>query len=166
MSRAFVRETDAGEPAPERAVSPHPNHVTPRGLAALEAQAAMLGAECHALAGDETPAAAARRDAVARDLRWLAQRLAGAIVARPGAAPPGRVAFGSVVTLAEPGGATRTVAIVGEDEADAARGLVSWVSPLAKALADAAKGDVVTWRRPAGDLDLEILAVDTDGALR
>jgi transcription elongation GreA/GreB family factor len=33
------------------------------------------------------------------------------------------------------------------------------VSPLARALAKARVGDVITWRRPAGDLDLEILAI-------
>ena len=45
MSRAFVRESDqdAGELA-ERPVNAHPNFVTPRGLAAIEAQVRELDA--------------------------------------------------------------------------------------------------------------------------
>jgi transcription elongation GreA/GreB family factor len=46
--------------------------------------------------------------------------------------------------------------IVGEDEADPKQGRISWVSPLAKALNGASVGDTVTWKRPTGDLGLEI----------
>jgi transcription elongation GreA/GreB family factor len=49
--------------------------------------------------------------------------------------------------------------IVGEDEADVAQGKISWVSPLAKALLNARVGDVVTWRRPVGDKELQILSI-------
>ncbi len=54
----------------------------------------------------------------------------------------------------------RSFAIVGEDEADAAAGKVSWVSPLARALLGSSVGDIVTWRRPTGDVELEIVAID------
>ena len=57
-------------------------------------------------------------------------------------------------------GEERVFAIVGEDEADAAVGKVSWVSPLASALLGARVDDVVTWRRPNGSADLEILSID------
>ena len=56
-------------------------------------------------------------------------------------------------------GTRRKFEIVGEDEADAAVGKLSWVSPLARALTDAKKGDAVVWKRPAGDLELEILSI-------
>ncbi|MDX1401913.1 MAG: GreA/GreB family elongation factor, partial [Kiloniellales bacterium] len=46
-----------------------------------------------------------------------------------------------------------------EDEADPASGKVSWVSPLAKALNGSKVGDVVVWRRPSGDLELEVLKI-------
>lgn len=46
--------------------------------------------------------------------------------------------------------------IVGEDEADPSKGLVSYLSPVAKALLGAAKGDVV--RLGAGDA--EIIAIE------
>jgi transcription elongation GreA/GreB family factor len=163
MSRAFVKETDEGAPPPERAPSPHPNYVTRRGLRLLEEAAAALAAERETLlaAGDE-PAAAERRAVVERDLRYLAQRIASAIPVAPDTVPPGRVAVGRRVMLAEPDGRERTVTIVGEDEADAGAGLVSWVSPLGRALADAETGDLVTWKRPAGDIELEILSVEPD----
>jgi transcription elongation factor GreB len=41
---------------------------------------------------------------------------------------------------------------------------VSWVSPLARALLHAKRGDRVTWERPSGDLDLEVVAIDYPGA--
>ena len=48
---------------------------------------------------------------------------------------------------------------MGEDEADIERGMVSWISPLARALTGARVGEAVTWRRPAGDRELEIVAI-------
>jgi len=51
------------------------------------------------------------------------------------------------------------VRIVGLDEVDPARGRVSWVSPIARALLRGREGDVVTLRTPAGPEDLEILSV-------
>ena len=49
--------------------------------------------------------------------------------------------------------------VVGVDEVDAARGRVSWVSPIARALLKARAGDVVTLRAPGGDETIEILEV-------
>jgi transcription elongation factor GreB len=57
-------------------------------------------------------------------------------------------------------GSDRSFAIVGEDEADLATGKVSYVSPLARALLGAHVGDTVTWRRPAGDVQLTVTALD------
>ena len=36
---------------------------------------------------------------------------------------------------------------------------MSWVSPLARALVGAKVGQSVTWKRPAGDLELDILSI-------
>jgi len=52
-----------------------------------------------------------------------------------------------------------TFAVVGEDEADPARGRISWVSPLARALAEARVGDAVVWKRPTGEVELTIVAI-------
>ena len=67
--------------------------------------------------------------------------------------------------LSEPGedhGVQRRIRIVGDDEADAAVGDVSWASPLAHTLIGARVGDAVIWRRPAGEAEIEILAVQYD----
>ncbi len=52
-----------------------------------------------------------------------------------------------------------TFAIVGEDEADASQGRISWVSPLAAALMEARVGDTVAWPRPGGAVELTIVSI-------
>jgi transcription elongation factor GreB len=162
MSRAFVREPDGdqvGDDLPELPVSPHPNYVTPGGLAALAARVADARARRGAAAkrGDLTgKLALAQMD---REIRYLEARVKSAIPVDPATQPRDQVAFGATVEAAEPDGRVRTFRIVGEDEADPAAGLISWISPLARAAAGATVGDVVTWRRPAGEVDLEIVAV-------
>ena len=49
--------------------------------------------------------------------------------------------------------------IVSEDEADIGLNTVSFASPLAKALIGHKVGDSVRWKRPAGDLNLEIITI-------
>ena len=66
--------------------------------------------------------------------------------------------FGSTVVLEKPGGGRIEYQFVGEDEADPAKGWVSWASPLARALMNAREGDVVTWMRPSGGVELEVVA--------
>ncbi|MND03721.1 Transcription elongation factor GreA [compost metagenome] len=58
--------------------------------------------------------------------------------------------------LLDEAGAPHRFTIVGEDEADVVKNRISWVSPLASALLNRSAGDVITWRRPAGDMELEI----------
>jgi transcription elongation GreA/GreB family factor len=143
MSRAFVREGE-GEPEalPERAVSSHPNFVTPRGLKALEARVHELEAQRTAarVAGD-----IAGRAAVERELRYWSARRASARLVEPAAATE-RVRFGMRVTLELASGATQAFRLVGEDEADAAQGLISWVAPLANALLGRTAGDSVPFQ--------------------
>ena len=59
--------------------------------------------------------------------------------------PPGsaEVRFGSTVTIARADGRTQTWRIVGEDEADPAKGTLSYVAPLARALIGHVAGDEV-----------------------
>ncbi len=98
MSRAFVKKDDADggiEPLPDRPVSPHPNIVTPEGLAAIERTLADLH-ERHAAAikADDRTAQAG----VAHDLRyWSARRASAQVVKAPDA--PSEVAFGTHVTI-------------------------------------------------------------------
>jgi transcription elongation GreA/GreB family factor len=141
MSRAFVKESDdAGEALPELAVSPHPNFVTPAGLRLVEARIAALGAELKAARAADDKSLLAR---VNRDLRYWTQRRATARVVPP-VAKPDVVRFGVSARLRYvDDGAEARFEIVGEDEADPAHGLVSFVSPLAKALLGKRVGDEV-----------------------
>ena len=161
MSRAFVNE-DAGADRPdlpELPVPPGPNIVTPRGLAALQERIAQRQADLAALKArpdrlDKLPEAAAERD-----LRWLEARRKAAVVIDPAAHALSEVAFGLAVTVADEDGQETTYEIVGEDEADATRQRIAPNSPLARALLGAQVGDVVTWKRPSGPLELEVLRI-------
>ena len=78
-----------------------------------------------------------------RELGHLSRRMKAAKVVDPAAQiDRGRVYFGATVTIADEDDATRTVTLVGEDEADASAGRISWRSPLAHALKGANIGDV------------------------
>lgn len=167
MSRAFVKEEDSGAPGdlPERPVSEHPNLVTPAGLRQLEEAVGALEEQRLALLAQGDDAMAQERLAhIDRDLRYYEARLASAQPVEPAAQPRDEVAFGAAVTVAQPGGADRTFTIVGEDEADSKNGKISHVSPLAQALLGAKPGDDVTWKRPAGDLQLTVRSIVYDGA--
>lgn len=162
MSRAFVKESDGEElddGAPERPVSPHPNYVTPAGLAQLQSKVGELSEERRRLLGDDGVGAKQQLRHVERELRYYDERVAGAIRVDPSIQPADRVHFGATVELEDEAGDMLRYTIVGEDEADAAHGKISWVSPLAKALLNAEIGDTVTWKRPAGDKGLHILAI-------
>ncbi|HZB89800.1 MAG TPA: GreA/GreB family elongation factor [Stellaceae bacterium] len=163
MSRAFVNESDSDartEALPELPVSPHPNYVTRRGLKQLEERlAAAQGEQRRLAAAPDSPEKELRVAHVARDIRYLETRLERAIPVDAAQQPADEVAFGAVVDVVDSAGARHRFAIVGEDEADAEHGKVSWVSPLARALIGAGVGDVVQWRRPAGQVALEIEAI-------
>ncbi|HWP01768.1 MAG TPA: GreA/GreB family elongation factor [Methylococcus sp.] len=162
MSRAFVKERDgeeAPDSLPQRPVSPHPNYMTPAGLAELQAKVAELLREKARLSGEDSMDAVQRLRSVERELRYYEGRVASAIVADPATQPRDRVHFGATVEVEDETGAVSRYTIVGEDEADAARGRISWVSPLARALLGAEVGESVTWRRPAGDKELIVRAI-------
>lgn len=163
MSRAFVKEddTEAGaELVPERVPSDLPNYVTPRGHALLVRQVEDLRAKREAaLALADEAERKSELAHVDRDLRYFLHQSESAIVVDGHNLPQNEVHFGSRVTVAGEDGAETTYVIVGEDEADLANGLLNFASPLARALVKAKVGDSVTWKRPAGDVELEILGV-------
>ncbi len=163
MSRAFVTEPDveAGADAlPELPQSPHPNYVTPQGLRLLEERLAdAQERQRRLLEAADDPASQLHLAHVGREIRYLEARLERAILIDPASSPAEEVAFGAVVEVIDPTGEHREFTIVGEDEADVEQGKVSWVSPLARALIGSGVGDVVVWRRPAGEVELEIEAV-------
>ncbi|HEX7112327.1 MAG TPA: GreA/GreB family elongation factor [Mizugakiibacter sp.] len=162
MTRAFVKESDASTELPELPLSPHPNYVTPRGLALLRARRERARAEVERLSaqnGDSDTLTLAHAE---RELRWLDARIGGAILVEVPSQPSDRVAFGCSVEVEDADGHRARYRIVGEDEADAAHGLISWVSPLARALVGARVGDAVAWQRPAGDLVVEVIGIRHD----
>lgn len=95
-----------------------------------------------------------------RRVRFLRKRLEQAEVVDPAARGAcGQVFFGATVTVCNDDGDESTYAIVGVDEADVARGHISWVSPLARALLKLFEGDVARLQTPGGCVELEVVKV-------
>jgi transcription elongation factor GreB len=94
-----------------------------------------------------------------RRVRFLIKRLEGAEVVQSSGRDTDQVFFGAAVRVRSASGDERTVTILGVDEADPARGVVSWISPIARALLKARAGAIVTVRTPGGDERIEILEV-------
>ena len=146
MSVAFTREEDLEATAADladRPISPHPNLVTPQGLAMIEAELASARAAYTAaqvkgsIESDRTAMARATRD-----LRYWSARRASAQLVEP-TQDDGAVRFGGSVSIEREDGRAQTWRIVGEDEADPAAGSVSHVSPLARAVVGKRVGDEV-----------------------
>jgi len=148
MSVAFRRESDEEhlEPKFERPIAPGPNLVTPRGLDLIRAEVARLEATI-------ADAPAEDIEALRRDLRYWHTRAATAELAPP--PEEGEAGIGSRVTFQQ-GTTTRTVEIVGGDEADPASGRVGFQAPLARALIGAMEGESVDF---AG-ATLQVLTVE------
>ena len=151
MSVAFRRDGDEEhlEPRFELPIPPGPNFVTRQGLRLTEARVAELEARLACLA-DEAEIASTRRE-----LRYWRTRKATAELVEP---PDGScVAFGCRVTIAMAGG-TRTIAIVGDDEARPAEGLLAYSAPLSRAIMDCEIGDRADF---AGKSEaIEIIAIE------
>lgn len=95
-----------------------------------------------------------------RRLTFLSRRMKAAQIVDPAEQhDKDRIYFGATVTLIDEEDQQRIVTLVGEDEADASSGRVSWVSPMANALKRAEVGDCRTVRLPAGPKDYEIVEI-------
>lgn len=145
MAVAFTREEDYESQAadlPDRPISPNPNLVTATGLAAIEAE--LASARAAYAAAQVEGGVSADRTAMARatrDLRYWSARRASAQLTEP-VCDPDVAQFGRTVEFERDDGRRQAFRIVGEDEADPAKGSVSYVSPLAGALLGKAVGDV------------------------
>lgn len=72
----------------------------------------------------------------------------------------GKVMFGTTVELADiDTGDEFKYQIVGEDEADSKKGLISYSSPIARALIGKNQGDIAQVQAPSGIRELEIVKV-------
>ncbi|HJQ16202.1 MAG TPA: transcription elongation factor GreB [Allosphingosinicella sp.] len=97
---------------------------------------------------------------VDRRIDWLSKRMAKARVTDPSRQEDRSHAwFGATVTLVDDEDKERVITLVGDDEADAGEGRISWNSPLARALRGAAVGDVRRVRLPSGEKDYELVAI-------
>ena len=162
MSRAFVKEPDGDQVAddqPEIPQSPNPNYITQAGALKHKEKLAALREEHGGLISDTDLSNTVRLTQIEREIRFLQGRIERAIVVDPSEQPANRVCFGATIKVEDEHTSVHEFTIVGEDEAIAAEGKVSWVSPLARALLGRSVGDDVTWRRPSGDTELTILSI-------
>jgi len=143
MSRAFVKESSESARPPERMVDEGPNLVTPEGMAQIDGHIARIE---DAL---KTETNVLLRETLERDLRYWTLRKASAEIVPPSSGDT--VSFGSKVTI-ERKGRQQTFRIVGVDEADPAKGLISFRSPLAAAVMSARVGDMIEAGKPLGDI--------------
>lgn len=148
MSRAFVKE-DGPEPdenPPEKPLSPNPNYVTPRGARLLQEEEARITAELSTLTGAQADAVKRKRKReLERDLRYIRARLETAILVDPANLPKDEIRFGARVALKNAGGESRTLKIVGEDEAEQGGELVPWSGPFVQALFGLKAGASLDW---------------------
>jgi transcription elongation factor GreB len=182
MNKAFTSEetpADDADDGPEEA-SPLPpgarNYMTPAGFARLRG-------ELDQLVSGERPALVAtvawaagngdrsengdyiygkkRLREIDRRIRFLVRRLDNAEVVDPSTPrdDDAQVFFGATVTVADSHREERTISIVGIDEIDTARGHISWISPMARALLKSREGDTITLRTPGGAEQVEVVSV-------
>ena len=177
MSKAFVKENghdeDDVEPGPSALPPGGKNYMTPEGYARLDAELRRL-VELERPEVVKTVAWAAsngdrsengdyiygkrRLREIDRRVRFLIKRLEAAEIVHSSGRDTDQVFFGAEVTIRTPR-EVKVVRIVGVDEVDPARGQVSWISPIARALLKARAGDTVTLRSPAGEEPIEIIEV-------
>lgn len=164
MSRGFVREGDQEEVpiVPQRAYLPEgvPNFVTSNGLEQLLAEKDALIAEKENLSISNENEKRIALNFLNAKLQLLNNRIADARVVDPKDQPTDEVTFGATVTIKNmPSGMIQTFQIVGVDEADIARGKLSFISPIAKALLNQKKGMKISIMRDREEIIFEILNV-------
>ena len=167
MSRAFVRESDF-ESLPDLPppVSPLPpgakNFLTAAGAQRLQEELKdLMEIKRPRLAACAPEDIDAKRELQMLDqrIRYLQQSLRTAEIVQPGEGPNDVVRFGATVTVREKNGTETRYRIVGVDEAKPDEGDVSWLSPIARALMNARRGDRIAFKAPRGQKELEIAAI-------
>jgi transcription elongation factor GreB len=159
----------------DAAQDPPPNYMTPQGYARLKDELVrLLDTERPEVVRTVSWAASngdrsengdyiygkRRLREIDRRIRYLTKRLDTAAVVDPAQREEtDQIFFGATVTYAARDGTERTVSIVGVDEADAQRGRVSWISPIAKAVLRKRAGDCVSFATPSGLEEIEIVDV-------
>jgi transcription elongation factor GreB len=163
----------ARPPKPPQAPKP-PRYITPEGYERMASEHDHIWTVLRPKIVAEVEAAAALGDRsenaeyiygkrklreLDRRLRFLSERLDALTVVDPKPHPSGKAYFGAWVTVEDEDGAERAFRLVGADEADAGKGLISVDAPLGRALLGKAEGDVVRVERPAGRAELTVIEV-------
>jgi transcription elongation factor GreB len=180
MNKAFTRESESdddedGDAASALPLSPgQKNYLTPGGFARLKAElATLVDKERPEVVGIVSWAAGngdrsengdyiygkKRLREIDRRIRFLVKRLDRAEVVDPDGRDTDQIFFGATVDIENRRGEAMTISIVGIDETDTAKGYISWISPMARALLKARAGDTVALMTPAGPEEIEILDV-------
>ncbi|MEW5879727.1 MAG: transcription elongation factor GreB [Pseudomonadota bacterium] len=177
MSKAFVKEVEADDDEFEAPALPAgvKNYITPAGYRRLKEELLhLLNVERPEVVRTVSWAASngdrsengdyiygkKRLREIDRRIRFLTKRLDAAEVVDPAAREAtDQIFFGATVRYAGARGEEHEITIVGIDEVDPARGYVSWISPIARALLKAREGDSVQLRTPAGVETLDVLEV-------
>lgn len=162
MSKAFTKEDDSAGTADLQDLpqSGNPNYITPEGLAGLRKRLEEAeGRETALRAESDSAELDLHLAALEREVRFLHDRIGRAIVVDPHHQPEGVVAFGAEVDVVDETGERHTFRIVGEDEADPAKGRITPFSPLGRALIGGEVGSEAVWERPKGALSMEITAI-------
>src|SRR6516225_2851291 len=182
MSKAFVKETDDEGDLPDEPPAMPPgikNYMTPEGHRRMQNELRQLlrmerpkvvetvawaaGNGDRSENGDYIYGKRRLRE-IDHRIRFLTKRLETAEVVDPRQQKRlDQVFFGATVTYATEDGTETTITIVGIDEAEFARGQVSWVSPIARALSKAREGDTVELRTPAGIGQIEVIKIRYGG---
>ncbi len=151
-----------------------PNYITPVGLERLQREIQWLQTEERPMVVREVSYAASLGDrsenaeyiygkkrlrSIDSRIHFLTGRFDHVVVVDPAKQRGPEVRFGATVTVVDAEGEERTWRIYGEDEVDIENGVISWRSPLARALNGKREGDAIRFRAPAGDRELEIVAI-------
>lgn len=156
-----------------------PRFITPQGLATLRAEYEQLFSverpkivevvSWAASLGDRSENAdylygKKRLREIDRRLSYLSKVMKAAKVVDPARQEQrDTVRFGAMVELADEQDERRIVTLVGEDEADASEGRISWAAPIARALVGARVGDERIVRLPAGEKSYEVIRISYPG---
>lgn len=152
-------------------------YITSRGATRLAAELSQLATVARPKIVQEVADAAAQGDRsenaeyiygkkklreIDRRIRFLSRRLDDLQVVDVTQPPKdaNTVFFGAIVHVEDEDGEARRYQLIGPDETEPSSGLVSYQSPIGKALLKRKLGDVVTVRRPAGDVEVEIVRVE------
>ena len=154
---------------------PSKNYITPGGIKRLKNEALyLIDTERHAIVkvvhwaasngdrsenGDYIYGKKKLRE-IDKRIRLLTKKLDSAVVIDPAEREQtDQVFFGATVSFQKSQKDLETVSIVGVDEADAKKNLISWISPLAKALLKSRPGDRVYLETPGGNEALDVIDV-------